>query len=180
MSYKVAIRALEHADIKHIVHYWLHSSAEHLHLMGVDLQKIPHEDALTAMLEEQISTPDHLKRSLAMILLVNGHPCGHCNVDQIQFGHEANMHLHLWSSAHRGQGLGASMVRLALPHFFERLQVHTIWSQPYALNPAPHKTLEAVGFEAVGRITTVPGSLNFEQEVIRYRMTKSRYASLYK
>ena len=43
------------------------------------------------------------------------------------------------------------------------------------MNPAPNKTLARVGFEFVKEYVTVPGSINFEQPVNRWEMTREKY-----
>lgn len=40
-----------------------------------------------------------------------------------------------------------------------------LYCELYALNPAPNKTLEKVGFTFIKEHITVPGLLNFEQPV---------------
>ena len=40
----------------------------------------------------------------------------------------------------------------------------------YAENPGPNRTLAKLGFRLIKRYRTVPGIINFEQEVNRYVM----------
>lgn len=94
------------------------------------------------MLTNQIRLPYKEKSSLALIAEINGEPLGHCNVNDITFGLEAKMHLHLWNNNLRKKGLGTEMVLQSLPLFFDRLKLKTIWCEPYAENPAPNKTLK--------------------------------------
>ena len=67
---------------------------------------------------------------------------------------------------------------MTLPFFFEKLKLRRLFSEPYALNEAPNKTLKKVGFELVKEYTTIPGSLNFEQPVKRWEMTFGKYRQL--
>ena len=175
---RVFVREIISSDIPHIADYWLKSNPDFLESMGVDLKKLPTRDGLTLMLSTQINTPDQEKASLAMILEVDGKPVGHCNVNGITYGKEATMHLHLWKLDNRQKGLGSTMVLQSLNVFFERLQLETIWCEPYALNPAPNKTLLKLGFEWVKQYSTIPGSLNFEQEVNQYQLTKDQFDKL--
>jgi RimJ/RimL family protein N-acetyltransferase len=140
--------------------------------MGVDLNKLPSAQEMTQMLSNQISLPYTEKPSFALIATFNGQAIGHCNVNDITFGQEATMHLHLWNTSDRKNGWGTAMVRQSLAIFYEKLQLQTIWCEPYAANPAPNRTLARVGFEFVKKYVTTPGSLSFEQEVNRYRMTR--------
>jgi [ribosomal protein S5]-alanine N-acetyltransferase len=171
---KITVRDLTYNDIALIADYWLHSDKAHLEGMGVDVHKLPSREALTAMLAQQINTLDAKKSSLALITELNGRPIGHCNVNGITYGQEATMHLHLWHSANRKKGIGTEMVLKSLPVFFGRLALQTLWCEPYAHNPSPNLTLQKVGFEFVKKYVTIPGSLNFEQEVNRYKLTKER------
>ncbi|MAX81295.1 MAG: GNAT family N-acetyltransferase [Crocinitomicaceae bacterium] len=172
------LRLLTADDIPLIADYWLLSDSDFLIGMGVDLDKLPSREGLTNMLTQQLNLPDAEKASLAMILEVDGKPVGHCNVNQITFGKEATMHLHLWNTQHRQKGLGTTMVLKALPEFFNRLQLQTLWCEPYAHNPAPNKTLLKIGFEFIKTYVTIPGSLNFEQEVNRYQLTRERFEEI--
>jgi RimJ/RimL family protein N-acetyltransferase len=175
---KFIIRSLTEGDIDLIADYWLLSEKEFLVGLGVDIDKIPSREALTQMLTHQIQLPDSEKSSLACIAAFNGIPIGHCNVNEIRYGEEAYMHLHLWNTNDRKKGMGTRMVLASLPVFFERLSLETIWSEPFAKNPGPNKTLEKIGFEFVRQYVTVPGSLSFEQEVKRWKMTKERFDKL--
>ncbi|RYY92151.1 MAG: N-acetyltransferase, partial [Chitinophagaceae bacterium] len=79
----------------------------------------------------------------------------------------------------RGRGLGTAMVAGALPYFFGKLQLEKLYSQPYALNAAPNRTLEKVGFVFDKEYVTIPGSLNFEQPVKRWLLTRAAFEAHY-
>ena len=174
----IIVRELAESDIVHIANYWLNSDQDFLLGMGVDPNKLPSGEELTKMLTNQIRLPYKEKSSLALIAEINGEPLGHCNVNELTFGLEAKMHLHLWNKNHREKGLGTEMVLQSLPIFFDRLKLKTIWCEPYVENPAPNKTLKKIGFEFVKKYLTVPGLLNFEQEVNRYKLTKEKFEEI--
>ena len=46
---------------------------------------------------------------------------------------------------------------------FDNLLLKKLYCEPYALNPAPNKTVEKIGFTFIKEHISVPGSLNFEQ-----------------
>jgi len=73
------------------------------------------------------------------------------------------MHLHLWNAASRKKGIGSQLVKMSLKYFFENLKLKRLFCEPYALNPAPNKTLEKTGFDFVKEYITIPGAFNFEQ-----------------
>jgi len=106
---------------------------------------------------------------LCMIWLFNGKAIGHCNVNNIIFGQSAFMHLHMWNAPNRKKGMGSQLVQLSIPYFFKHLELKELFCEPYALNPAPNKTLAKLGFQFIKKHVTIPGSLNFEQEVNRWR-----------
>lgn len=165
-------RELTEEDIPLIADYWLISPDEHLISMGVDLDKLPSRAGFTQMLQSQLALPVEKRQSYALIWEVDGESIGHTNVNQIEFGVEAHMHLHIWKVEFRRKGIGAELVRQALPLFFERLQLQKLICEPYAENPGPNRTLEKVGFSFVKKHRTIPGSINFEQEVNRWELTR--------
>lgn len=168
------VRELLASDIPFIVRYWTESDPAFMVGMGVDLAKLPTADAIRKMLEQQLALPIEQKPSFCLIWEAGGTPVGHSNVNQIQFGASAFMHLHLWQSTTRQRGMGLQLVQLGLPIFFERLQLQTLYCEPFANNPAPNKTLKKAGFEFVKTHITVPGSHNFEQPVNRWRFTRAQ------
>lgn len=168
----LSVRPLQAEDLEALTNYWLNSSDDHMLKMGVDLNKLPPKNILLQSFREQINLPINEKSSYALIWLLNDIPVGHCNVNQIQFGKQAFMHLHLWDNTNRQKGLGMQFVKLSIPHFFKYLDLQQLFCEPYALNPAPNKTLEKLGFTLVKEHITTPGFLNFEQPVKRWLLNK--------
>ncbi len=166
----LAVRVLQKEDIPYLSRYWLQNEPSFMVGMGVDLDQLPAEEDFRKMLLEQIKLPIREKRSYAIIWELDGQPIGHCNVNQIIFGKSAFMHLHLWNSGHRQKGMGLQLLKMTIPHFFKDLQLQELFCEPYAENPAPNKAVEKLGFTFVKRHICVPGSLNFEQEVNRWRL----------
>lgn len=174
----LSVRELQEQDIPLIVDYWLHSDPEHLQRMGVDLTKIPTADQLQANLLTQLNRPIEQKMAYCIIWLLDDKPIGHCNTNPTRFGEEAFMHLHIWQNQGRQKGIGTQLVKLTLPWFFNKLQLKKLYCQPYALNPAPNRTLEKLGFKFVKEYITVPGSLNFEQAVYLWELSVEEFRSL--
>ena len=169
------VREITQNDIPLIVDYWLLSDPDHLIGMGVDLDKVPSEKALVDTLTEQLLLPIREKSSYALIWLLNESPIGHCNVNQIEFGEHAYMHLHLWQSQNRQKGIGSLLVKKSLPYFFKTLQLKKIYCEPNALNSAPNRTLEKLGFKFIKKHRCIPGTLNFEQQVNLWELEKSQF-----
>ncbi|MGB0432435.1 MAG: GNAT family N-acetyltransferase [Bacteroidia bacterium] len=179
MSSNILVRDMMESDTEFIADYWLNSDPEFLVSMGVDLEKLPPREGLINILKGHVNTPDKEKNSLAQILLIDGKPCGHCNINEIEFGVSAKMHLHIWYAENRRAGVGSQMVRNAIPVFFERLKIKTLWCEPSANNQAPNKTLLKLGFEFVKSHMVVPGSLCFKQEANLYKLSQARFRDLY-
>jgi RimJ/RimL family protein N-acetyltransferase len=174
----LSVRELETKDIEAIIEYWLGADPAFLEGMGVDLSKMPSHEAWESSLKEQLSQAIPDKKSYCIIWLADGVAVGHSNINKIRFGEEAYMHLHLWRSDIRQKGMGAALVKMTLPYFFEKYGLKTLYCEPYALNPAPNKTLEKLGFHFVKVYVTTPGWLNFEQPVNLWELTRDQFLNL--
>jgi RimJ/RimL family protein N-acetyltransferase len=171
----LSVREIQESDIHHITNYWLTADVGYLKRLGVDESKIPTREELTQMLMEQIDVGYEEKKSYCLIWLINNVPSGHSNINKIVYGEEAYMHLHLWNNAARQQGLGSAFIKLTLPYYFSNYKLQKLYCEPYALNPAPNKTLAKAGFDFVKQHVTIPGSLNFEQQVNLWEITFDKY-----
>lgn len=176
----LSVREIQQPDISLIIDYWMNAEPVDLIHMGVDLSKMPSKKEWQEMLSAQLSLPYTEKKSYAMIFLINGIPSGHCNVNKIIFGKEACMHLHIWHKEKRAKGSGVQLVKMCLPYFFENLNLDVLYCEPYAHNTAPNKALDKIGFHFVKGYTTTPGSINFEQPVRRWELTRKDFLSLTK
>lgn len=174
----LGVREMTLEDVEPLVNYWFESTDEHLIGMGVDIKKLPSRKDLFQNIRHQIKLPYTEKKSYALIWTQKGRSVGHSNVNPVDFGNSGKMHLHLWQSNNRQKGIGTTLVRKSLRFFFNKLELKVLYCEPYALNPAPNKTLEKVGFEFVKKYITIPGAINFEQEVNRWRMTKEQFLLL--
>jgi len=162
-------------DVDSIVRYWTHSEPGFLTSMGVDLGKIPPARELHSIISAQLGQSYSDKSSYCIIWLHGSKPVGHSNINKIVFGQEAYMHLHLWDSIARKKGSGLKLVKMTLPYFFRNMELKKLYCEPYAFNVAPNRTLEKAGFTFVKQYKTVPGSLNFEQEVNLWEMNVENY-----
>ena len=165
----VDIRLMEPAEIPLMVDYFLKADDLLLDRMGVDPERLPDRAEWIGLVEDDFERPMSERKYLYMVGVMGGKPIGHCNVNKIIFGQEAYMHLHLWDAGNRQTGLGTSMVGQSLPVFCESLELPVVFCEPKADNPAPNRTLAAVGFELVDTYVTTPGWLNYEQTVNRWR-----------
>ncbi|HYM94110.1 MAG TPA: GNAT family protein [Chitinophagaceae bacterium] len=174
----LTVREIGKQDIIPITDYWLNSSPAFMQSMGVDLNKMPKKEQWREMLSEQLSQPYEEKKSYCIIWQAEDKAVGHSNINKINFGVEAYMHLHIWDENMRKKGFGTSFIKMTLPYFFSNYQLKKLYSEPYALNPAPNKTLAKAGFEFVKEYITTPGWLNFEQPVKLWVMNKEKFSKL--
>ena len=75
------------------------------------------------------------------------------------------MHLQLWDPTTRKKGMDEQFAKMGLPYFLEQFQLPKLFCEPNAMNAAPNKKLEKVGFGFIKTHRTIPGWLNFELQV---------------
>ena len=172
------VRELLEKDVPDIIDYWMNASAGYLRAMGADINKIPSRSVFETNLLNQLKLPYQKKSAYALIWENNGISIGHCNINKIIFAKEAYMHLHLWQKDNHQKGIGSALVKASLHYYFNNFDLQELYCEPYALNEAPNKTLSRVGFEFVQEHKTIPGTLNFEQIVKIWRMSKTRFVAL--
>lgn len=160
-------------DIQHIADYWFNADADYLKNMGVDITKMPAKDYFIEILNIQFLLPYKDKKAYAVIWMVDGEAIGHSNLNPVDYGNDAYMHLHIWDKENRKNGYGVELIKLTLPYFFKNLNLKRIYCQPYALNPGPNKTLEKAGFKFVKEYITTPGTITFEQPVKLWEIDNS-------
>ena len=166
-------REANQKDIELIADYWFTADEAYLKAMGIDTAKMPSRADFSAMLTTQFSLPYNQKKAYAIIWMADDEPIGHSNLNPVEFGDHAYMHIHIWNTKYRRMGYGTELIKLSLPYFFKNMALKKIYCQPYALNPAPSKTLEKAGFKFVKEHTTKPGSITFEQPVILWEIEQS-------
>lgn len=175
---RIEVTIMSKDDINDIVDYWHNSSDTHLESMGVDLSKLPTQENMVSYLETQISLPITEKTSFALIWWLDGKKIGHCNLNQIVYGEQAQLHLHIWDPSIRNKGAGSLLILESLDSFFRNMKLKRIYCEPYALNDAPNRTLKKVGFTLIKKHTIIPGSINFLQEVNHWEMTLGQFKDL--
>ena len=157
---------------------YFHSAPPELLLrMGVDPARLPARTEWfeRAWRDHHLADDDPQRERLHIGWLLDGELVGHSSVNQIRWGEDACAHLHLWHSAARGAGLGSEFFRRSITLYFERLQLARIIVEPNAANRPPNAVVEKLGFTLVKHYRTVPGPINFEQDVARYEMTRTEW-----
>ena len=174
------VRKLGLSDLDAFWKYWFESDETYLTGMGVDLKKLPTKEAFFAYWETQLQLPADQVLSYCLIWEKDEKPIGHSSTRPTHFGKDAYMHLHIWSAEHRQKGIGFELMNLTIPCYFETLQLKELYCEPYAINQAPNKLLEKLGFDFVEERICIPGPFNFEQPVKLWHLSYGKYRQLYK
>lgn len=156
------------AEYEAMVDYFLLAGDAFLRGMGVDRNRLPPKDKWLRELLADHEVADDKKDRFYLAWIHNGQQVGHSSVNKIRVGEEAYFHLHLWRPHLRKAGLGTEFSKRSVRFYFERFRLKRLFSEPFADNPAPNKLLPKLGFQFIKRYSTVPGTINGEQEVNRY------------
>jgi len=171
---------MEERDIKSVVDYFVNADPDFLKGIGADKNKLPNRTEWITKLIGELNKPIKEKEFYYLIWQIKGEPFGHSNINNIEYGKNANMHLHIWRSDNRQSGIGLNLIKQTIPYYFEIFQLEKLICEPYALNSSPTKVLKKVGFEFVREYDTTPGWISFHQTVKRYEMSRDRYNEINK
>jgi hypothetical protein len=109
-----SVREMTKADINLVIDYFLSSSPEFLKAMGVDSSKLPLKEEWHKIISDELAQPLTAKKLYYTIWQVNNNPVGHSHINDIIFGEEAFMHLHLWHPENRYKGDGSYFIKESL------------------------------------------------------------------
>jgi RimJ/RimL family protein N-acetyltransferase len=158
------------ADYERMLDYFFQADAVFLQGMGVDPAKLLNRDVWLNRLLADLRREDREKETYYLGWFNEGVPVGHSNINKIIYGQEAHLHLHIWDRRYRKCGMGTVFLRESIKKFSRKFSLKSLYCEPYAENPGPNRTLAKLGFRLIKRYRTVPGIINFEQEVNRYVM----------
>ena len=173
----LTVREMVLDDIPNIVDYFLLADSEYLKRMGADKSKLPKRDDWINKLKFENEQDYHNKSFYYIIWELNGQAVGHTNINNIDFGETAVMHLHIWKPSIRAKGMGKFLLAKSIPYFFKHFELKSIKCEPYAYNPAPNKVLPKIGFRFIKKYETTPGWINFKQEVNSYILKKDDFTN---
>lgn len=163
------------SEYQSMIDYFVDADESFLLGMGVERSLVPtKENWLRAVLADH-DRPDDKKDRLYLGWFYRGSQIGHSSVNRIRVGEEAFFHLHLWRPDLRMSGVGTYLCRHSIKIYFTRLRLKRLWCEPFAENPAPNRTLPKLGFDFIQRYRTVPGAINFEQDVNLYCLSKEKF-----
>lgn len=159
---------MELHETNRVVDYFLNADQAYLDGMGVDPDRLPTASEWLELLQIDFARPLKEKKFFYLVWEVHGRPIGHCNINKIQFGHQAFMHLHIWETNARKSGVATKLLRPSALRFFERFELKKLFCEPYAKNPAPNAALPKAGFRFLKTYETIPGWIAFHQPVNRW------------
>lgn len=175
---KLAVREMQECDIEPIVDYFVLAETTFLEGMGVDKSKLPSKESWMKKLEDELRNDLLEKEFYFMIWLLDKVPVGHSNINQIKPEESACMHLHLWQGGSRRKGMGLDFLKLCIPNYFKSYDLKTLICEPYAMNVAPNKVVQRLGFDFIRTYDTTPGWINFHQSVNRYELSLQKAMEL--
>ena len=164
----IQVRPLKKEETPLIVSYFFSATPEFLRGMGANPNKLPNKLEWTQTIKNEIDLPLEEKKLFYLLWIHNHKPIGHSNLTFLEYGKEASIHLHLWSSDLRKKGLGLAFLHQCILYYFEYFKLKTLICGPYARNKAPNAILPQLGFTKTRTYRTTPGAMNFEQEVNRW------------
>jgi RimJ/RimL family protein N-acetyltransferase len=174
------VREIERNDIEKIVDYFVNADAEFLKEMGADKSRLPKREEWIEKLESEFKKIPKEKEFYYIIWLIDEEPIGHSNINKIEFGNIATMHLHLWRNDKRKNGLGFDFLKRTIPYYFKNFELETLICEPYSENIAPNRVLQKLGFQLIRTYDTTPGWINFHQTVNRYELKKEQLEEIKK
>jgi RimJ/RimL family protein N-acetyltransferase len=171
---KLTVREIQANEIEKIVDYFVNADTRFLKEMGADKCKLPKKKNWIEKLESEFKKSNVEKEFYYIIWLFDNQAIGHSNINNIEFGKSATMHLHLWNIDKRKNGLGLNFLRLTIPDYFRNFELEKLICEPYLKNIAPNKVLKKLDFELVRAYDTTPGWINFRQTVNRYELKRKQ------
>lgn len=175
---QITVREIEPNDIEKVVDYFVNADSGFLKEMGADKSKLPKREEWIKKLKSELEKKPSEKEFYYVIWLLDDQAIGHSNINKIEFGNIATMHLHLWKNDQRRNGLGFDFLRLTIPYYFKNLRLEKLICEPKSENIAPNRVLQKLGFELVRTYETTPGWINFHQTVNRYELKRGQIGNL--
>lgn len=168
----LSVRLMELDEVKIRIDYFHSASPEFLEQLGVDPARLPAPDDWLESYAQDYALPLEQRSQLQLLWSLNNQPVGFSSVDAIDFGKQANMHLHVLKGDNRNSGIGTRCVELSVSLYFDMLKLDRLYCQPYSFNIAPNRTLQKAGFKYIKTYNTVPSSLNFNQPVTQWMIER--------
>jgi RimJ/RimL family protein N-acetyltransferase len=160
------------AEASLVVDYFHEASPADLERMGVDPARLPEPKAWRASLETALAAPASKATSFYSAWLVDGRPVGYAALKRIRPGVCADIHLHMWSAPHRGQGHGATLFCKSVVDAYDRFALRDLVCEPQADNPMPNRMLAKVGFPLLRTYVGSSSELSQTTSLNRYEIPR--------
>lgn len=177
MSTMLDVRPMKFEECGLMMDYFINSSESFLLGMGALKEKLLDKQDWLSLLKEDFQKPLSEREFYYLIWLFDDRPVGHTNINQIEFGSKAKMHLHLWNSSDRQKGIALKFLKLSIPMYFEHFKLKNLICEPFAENIGPNKLILKLGFKFSDSFICTPGWINFEQKVNSYVLTKEDFTA---
>ena len=164
----LTVRGMGLNDVDLRIDYFHDAPDAHLAMLGVDRALLPSRKDWRDFYEADYSRPISERLNYSLIWELDGLAVGFSSTDQINFGNQAFMHLHILESGRRRAGLGAEFVRRSATIYFRVLEIKQLFCEPNAFNIAPNRTLQRAGFRYLFTHHTIPSAINFPQVATRW------------
>jgi len=168
MRGRPVVRPLELDEVDVRIDYFHDADDEYLAYIGVDRAALPDRAAWRASYERDFARPLAERETYNLAWELDGRIVGFSSVDNIDFGEQAFMHLHIVGEPDRRRGLGTEFVRLSAAEYFRALELQRLYCQPNAFNVAPNRTLQRAGFRYAFTKEMQPSPINFPQPLTRW------------
>jgi RimJ/RimL family protein N-acetyltransferase len=165
---RLRVRELLLPEVDVRIDYFHGSSDEHLLMLGVDRTLLPSRRAWREIYEVDYARPIDERQHYTLAWEFDERIIGFSSLDQITYGEQAFMHLHILATADRRTGMGTNLIRLSAAAYFRTFELKRLYCQPNAFNVAPNRTLQRAGFRYEFTRDLQPSPINFLQPVTRW------------
>jgi hypothetical protein len=115
---KLTVRQMAINEVGIRIDYFHSASKDYLNKLGVDPAKLPSKDDWLRQYEMDAAQPLEKRLNVQLLWLGDDQPIGFSSADRIEFGEQANMHMHILDARNRKSGFGAECVRLSAALYF--------------------------------------------------------------
>ena len=164
-------RELTLKDVPLITSYWQSLTSDDIKRMYIDLTKLNFGEELAMRLSKTVDTPPSERQYDPLIWEIDTQAVGVTNLNNIERGEQANIHLHIFSKLNRGKGFGRCLFMLSVQKYLVRHRLKRVICEPASSNPDPNGLMRSLGIPVVRTyVTKTPSPICFDHEVNRYEI----------
>lgn len=156
--------------------YFKKASDEFLFKMGVNAAAIRNV-APPSRVRPILATPVKERSIHVFTIEINGICSGVFVIKKIQFGKQADLHMHIFNIDNRRKGYGSKIFWTVVAKVFDVFDVKIIICEPSATNPAPNALLQKLGLKVVAQVVTPADGILIEHLANRYEITRDFFES---